>query len=280
MIGYDVSTFGSSGEHIASDVPFDLVSLGFTVDGIQYELDARDVAETHRTEVFDRLFSLMITAGNDIINTTHVDPDGDSINDEGQIIRGLSGYDLILAGGGGMTGSCRALVTTACWGGRGTETAVFAGGWEGFSFSADAEERIVRDRNTTASGEGGNTLFGVERLAFADGVTGRVALTETRLQVTLSGAEAAALARRAFDNGNMARWATYDIRYAPDGSTRQQMTVTDDDGRVMDRDYDASGTRRAQTVTDTKDVCRWASYTRTYDAEGQVIATVFVDDPL
>ncbi|MGH1579019.1 hypothetical protein, partial [Planktotalea sp.] len=63
-----------------------------------------------------------------------------------------------------------------------------------------------------------------------------------------------------------------------DGATRTDQVFNYDDGRVLDRDFDASGLRTMQTMTDVDDHYSWASYTQTFDAEGNVTDTTYVYD--
>ncbi|WP_420860641.1 AHH domain-containing protein [Algirhabdus cladophorae] len=70
----------------------------------------------------------------------------------------------------------------------------------------------------------------------------------------------------------------YTTTFAADGTTRTDVIINYDDGRVLDRDFDAEGLRTSQTMTDVEDAYSWASYTQTFDAQGNLIETVYVDD--
>ncbi|MCF6446097.1 Hint domain-containing protein [Nereida sp. MMG025] len=80
------------------------------------------------------------------------------------------------------------------------------------------------------------------------------------------------------DTGDVFEWNTIQTDYAADGMTQTDYVITFDDGRVLDRDFDANGVRTTQTVTDVNDVYGWSEYTTTFDANGDVVETIYVYD--
>ncbi|MCF2869851.1 hypothetical protein L0664_02110 [Octadecabacter sp. G9-8] len=73
-------------------------------------------------------------------------------------------------------------------------------------------------------------------------------------------------------------WTSYTQTFAADGITKTDQIHTYDDGRILDTDYDANGVRTERTMTDVDDAYSWASYTQTFDLDGTLLSTVYVDD--
>ncbi|MEL7182057.1 MAG: G8 domain-containing protein [Pseudomonadota bacterium] len=73
-------------------------------------------------------------------------------------------------------------------------------------------------------------------------------------------------------------WAEKFVAFTEDGTQRSDLVIKYDDGRVLDIDYDTSGKIAKSVMIDTADAHEWASYTQNFDKNGNVLATVYVED--
>ena len=80
------------------------------------------------------------------------------------------------------------------------------------------------------------------------------------------------------DDADQFIWASIETSFAGDGKTRIDQINSYDNGRVLDIDFDGSGQRTSQTMTDVDDVYAWDSYTQTFGSDGSIIDTVFTYD--
>ena len=146
--------------------------MGYNYDGAQYVFNVEDAIQV----AFDNSFSFGSSDGNDdnivdgtsaadVIDSSYVDPDGDTINDEGQTINGLDGDDEIYGGAG----------TDLIYGGAGddeiyvaTQTATIYG--TDTAYGGDGDDMVIGSNgsNTLYGDAGDDYLFGGNDLDTAD----------------------------------------------------------------------------------------------------------------
>lgn len=73
-------------------------------------------------------------------------------------------------------------------------------------------------------------------------------------------------------------WHTHTTSFDPTGQFISDEFYFYDDGREADYDYDGLGNIETITTTDTEDVYDWETYTQTFDAAGNLLTVVYVDD--
>jgi len=202
------------------------------------------------------------TDNDDAIDAAYVDADGDVVTD---------GDDIMAAGAGDDFYD----------GGAGQDTVQLDGGLDEFVFEF-TDALIVNDTGATGVDEGRDILIDVEELAFSDGSRAEIVQGDTSITITgYADAASERSSRVVIDTtGDGKAWDVQTNAYAADGTTLTDRTVSYDDGRLVDVDYDASGVRTQQTNTDTEDAYAWDLVTNTYAADGTTLTdrTVSYDD--
>jgi Ca2+-binding RTX toxin-like protein len=170
--------------------------------------------------------SALTGAGNASTNTI-------SGNSEDNSLQGLSGNDTLIGGSGNDTLD----------GGAGTDTVTYNSLMAGYRFSATATgDFVVADTDTVAGGnDGTDTLNGIERIVFSDGVVTVRQYAETRVNATTAGDQTGPAVTALADGGYVVTWESgdgsgygvYAQRYGADGSaigaeTRINTTTSND----------------------------------------------------
>jgi hypothetical protein len=207
------------------------------------------------------------TEGDETIDAAYLDADGDTVTETDDLIVAGTGNDTMAGGAGNDIFD----------GGEGTDTVQIEGTWDTFEFNTDTELTLTTSMNDSSAFQT-DVLISIEQVLFSDGSS--VGISETNDTVTLTENSAAGVRTSItqVDTGNTRTWDTIVTSYGADGTTLTDQVFNYDDGRVLDRDYDANGVKTSQTMTDGANAHAWASYTQTFAADGTLLSTVYVDD--
>ncbi len=198
------------------------------------------------------------TDGADIIDASYTDVDGDVVTAGDDTVMGGLGDDYLAAGTG----------NDAYDGGEGVDTVYLAGAADEFVFSFDGALMVADANGNDGSDEGSDTLSNIEQLDYADGNSAEIVEGVDTISITQNSAAGVRLALTVLDTGETRSWESYTTTFAADGVTRTDQVFNYDDGRVLNRDFDASGLRSSQTMSDVDNAHAWTDYTTTFAADG------------
>ncbi|MDU9002226.1 hypothetical protein [Sedimentitalea todarodis] len=177
---------------------------------------------------------------------------------DGETIHGGTGNDILAGGEGDDTFN----------GGDGTDEVQLDGAWDEFEFSFDSTLKIADTNTTSGVNEGVDTLIGIEVVTFSDGTFADVTVGVDNVIVTFFTEMDVHFARTVLDSGNSRDWSSYMHIFDADGVTETGRTTIFDDGRLLEIDFEATGIRLSQALTDIADDYSWDSKTTTFGADG------------
>ncbi|HID07824.1 MAG TPA: hypothetical protein EYP10_11845, partial [Armatimonadetes bacterium] len=138
------------------------------------------------------------TDGDDLIDGSYTDIDGDMVSSGDDIIAAGLGNDTLIGSEGNDIFD----------GGDGTDTVSLNGAHDEFIFASDGTITVTDSNTTTGTNEGTDTLISIETVTFTDGYHAEIVSGSPITRITFfAGGSTQATSRVSFDGGNAHSWA-------------------------------------------------------------------------